>query len=127
MSNLEIPYSVSKNLPTELQEWLEFLDGLEGPKIRLSRDHADRVKAVWCELRAVVGIQLSLPQVTSRDDGQIVFAWSYPNIYVEIEIHSNGTYEWFAKDRLLDLYDGSSKPHHGALDESLLKFLQLLK
>lgn len=104
-------------------EWSEFLHGLEGGSVGLSSHHAERVREVWRELRAAIGPRLPLPQATSRDDGQIAFAWSRPEIYAEIEIHPDRTYEWFARDRTRDRHDGSSEPQVGALDERLLKLL----
>lgn len=110
---------------TEPAEWTSFLAALEAPPVGLSRHHARYVRQAWAELRNAVGPSLPLPLAEPGEDGALKLAWSTPNFYAELEVLADGTHEWFVRDRVRDVHDGSRSAEAGSLPRPFLSFLQV--
>lgn len=106
--------------PEEPRAWADFLDNLEEGEVALTRSHAERVRSVWRDLRKALGPHLALPLAEPGEDGALKLSWSSKEVYADLELHPDGSQEWFWRDRRRDVYGGSTQPTHGSLDTRLL-------
>ncbi|MFO0734816.1 MAG: hypothetical protein U0270_03015 [Labilithrix sp.] len=79
--------------------WRSFLQDLES-RLGISADMASKVRRSWDSLASLVDAELPLPMGDMTSDNErFQFAWSYRSVLVEVEVHADGTVEWFGKDR----------------------------
>lgn len=79
----------------------------------------------WNELLNKIGVRLKSPRVDFTDEDVLRFAWSTDSIYAEIEIHEDGSREWFCRNRITNEYHGSSEPETSELNIELIKMISI--
>lgn len=84
--------------PSAAERWLSYLAKLHTPEIGLAERHAGAVRALWQELVDRVGPELRTPAAGPGGDLGFHLAWSYPDVYVSVEVAPDGRIEWFFKD-----------------------------
>lgn len=70
---------------------------------RLFRDARARV-------RDQTGRSLSVPMTIRGDDGSLHLAWDAGRHYVDVDVFTDGTIEWFYRDRTTETLDGPEDP-----------------
>ncbi len=109
---------------SELLAFQRYMAALETAPVCLSPPHSQAVQQRWIELRASLGPSLPLPSVGPTADGDLQFAWSRKDRYVDIDIHPDGTFEWFATNRETGEHQGSEDENLTALPDTLLDWLR---
>ncbi len=79
----------------------------------------------WKELSDKTKWNLKSPRVDLTDEDVLRFAWSTDSIYAEIEIHEDGSREWFCRNRITSEYFGSSGPEKSELNIELIKMISI--
>ncbi len=83
---------------TELGRWFSYLSRLTEEPVKLSPEHAHAVRVVWSKLSTLVE-NIRPPAATPGGDLGFQLAWNPPGYYLDIDIASDGHFEWFFVDR----------------------------
>lgn len=93
--------------------------------IRLAAARILYVLVVFGHIRGAVGDRLAFPSIEQgQEEGAVALIWSRGHFYAEVELHADGTHEWFFRDRTHDTHDGSDGPARGLIAP---RFCELLK
>jgi hypothetical protein len=88
--------------------WRRFLDQeLRVPLGLFPDTQVDSVLELMEQLRDRLGPRLAVPLTQPTVDGAIQLAWDAGRHYLDIDIFSDGTMQWFYRDRETKELDGS--------------------
>ena len=107
---------------TELGRWLSYLSRLTEEPVKLSPEHATAVRVVWSKLSSLVG-NIRPPAATPGGDLGFQLAWNPPGYYLDIDIASDGHFEWFFVDRGTKKELGSDDDRLTEPSEELVRLL----
>ncbi len=110
-------------LSSTTDRWLEYLQQLTGPVVNLDSRFARAVQSVWWTLCNRVGETLRAPAGGPGGELGFQFTWSATEHCLEIDIASDGTFEWFYRDRVRDEWLGSDDDRCTVPPEALVRLL----
>lgn len=79
--------------------WNEYLNKVTGPE-------RDLVRELWIGLKKIVGESLAVPQAGPVAGAVFGFIWEAKEQYIEIELLSNGHFDWFYTNKVTGAYEG---------------------
>ena len=107
----------------EFPRWNRYLDDLARPPVELPPDHARAVRRVWAALDSSLSQSLRLPAAGPGGDLGFQLSWNTDDMYLDIDIASDGSLEWFWTDRHTGEYQGSDNLRLTSPPEELLQLL----
>jgi hypothetical protein len=91
--------------------------------VNLDSRFARAVQSVWWTLCNRVGETLRAPAGGPGGELGFQFTWSATDHCLEIDIASDGTFEWFFRDRVRDEWQGSDDERCVVPPEALVRLL----
>ena len=107
----------------ELYRWLRYLDDLALHPVQLPPDHARAVRRIWAALNSSLSQALRPPAAGPGGDLGFQLSWNTDDFYLDIDIASDGSFEWFWTDRHTDEYRGSDDQRLTSPPEELVQLL----
>ncbi|MCU1282454.1 MAG: hypothetical protein JWM53_6000 [bacterium] len=107
------------------QPWNRFIDEL-GRRRLFQQHHLSSVRQVFKQIRDHVGPRLGLPVTQPATDEAVQLYWDTGDKYLEIDIYSDGTLHWFAKNRTTGDRDGTDDDRVRGVPKHLLDHLVAL-
>ena len=77
----------------------------------------------WDVLSEDVALPPPLGDLTADED-RFQLAWSYHHVLLEVEVHRDGSIEWFAKDRVGEACDGGDSDRDARIDPKIRPWLE---
>ena len=106
----------------------QYLADLEKEPVSLQYNQAETVRKLWHKLSSRIE-GLDIPGISSRDEydfGEYMVRfwwWVRRDYYLDIDIRSDGTFEWFFMDSILNQTDGSDDERLTELPDILIEYL----
>ena len=94
----------SSNSPARDADWLDYLRSLPA-KGAISYVAENTAEKIWRKLRPLAN-NVSVPDAAVTNDGGLFMSWDRGAHHLEIELHPNGRYEWFYRNRSTDNFGG---------------------
>lgn len=80
-------------------DWERYLRNLAEPSGPLPDHRVRQIEVLWEHLQRRVEKDLPLPHAMASEAGEFVMTWDRGPHHFEIEVLSNGRYDWFYLDR----------------------------
>lgn len=110
--------------PDPAGAWIEYLRGLEEPSGPLSARRVHQAESFWEALQKRFDARLPPPYATATEDGGLVMTWDSGPHHFEIEILTEGRYDWFYLDRSAGERLGEEDQDLGACSPEMLSRLR---
>jgi len=81
-------------------DWERYLRNLAEPSGPLPDYRVRQIEVLWEYLQGRVEKDLPLPHAMASEAGEFVMTWDRDPHHFEIEVLSNGRYDWFYLDRV---------------------------
>ena len=98
------------------------------------RAHLDRmtdrtlsaaIGAFWINAQQAVGT-LPVPMAIPSEDGSMHLAWDRDEHHLDVDLHGDGTYEWFYSNRITDELDGTDEDRVSGMPADLASRFRII-
>lgn len=88
---------------------------------------AARVSVFWRAAEAAVGpMTLPAPMAIPSGEGGAHLAWDAEQHHIEVDLFSDGSFDWFYRNRLTDEIDGTREDRASGMPEDLARRIRLV-
>ena len=105
--NTTIPLATPTPTTPAVERWGVYLRSLQTRGLT-SGDVAVAAEQLWSSLRGSVA-SVTPPDASPSNDGGLLMSWDRNGLHMELEVLADCTYEWFFRQRSLDISEGGAE------------------